>query len=153
MTRTKEVGLRRFVSPAHKNEQFIIPGTVVQAPPNAFSGGMPIDLRRDGDVVVRFNNGILITDDPKVIEWCEARDGTVLETDLETGEATVCEPDICRDAEDPQTRAWVALVENTLNTSTKEATLPRGLDVGKVLRGEQTAVSGGSLVDQALAGR
>jgi hypothetical protein len=137
--------LRTFVSPAHKNQDYlIVAGKVVTAPPNAFSGGMGIDLRRDGDVWAKFSGGVLQTDDLEVIAWCEAHDGSVLE------DGTV-EPDICRDVNDPQTRAWVALVEQTLNTGDKEATLPPGTDVGAILRGEATPVGGSELMDRAIA--
>jgi len=153
MTRAKvAAGQRTFVSPAHKNEKFLVQaGKIVQAAPNSFSGGLPIDLRRDGDVWAEFHDGILLTEDPVVIAWCEANDGSPIPAITEDDEVTY-EPDICKDAEDPQARAWVALKENTLETSTKTASLPRDMDVGKVLRGEVEAIStGNSLVDRALA--
>jgi hypothetical protein len=144
MSKTK-TNLRTFVSPAYKNQEFlIVAGKVISAPPNAFSGGMPIDLRRDGDVWAKFVSGVLQTDNPVIIAWCEANDGSV----LEDGEV---EPDICRDVNDPQTRAWVALVEQTLNTGSKDATMPPGTDVGKILRGEATPVGGSELMDRAIA--
>jgi hypothetical protein len=131
MTKKSET-TRTFIAPGLLDASFIVKGgKLTQAPANAFSGGLPIDLRRDGDVVARFVNCILQTDDLDIIEWC------------------VEHPDICRDANDPQAEAWATLKQMTIETSTKEATLPPGTDIDAMLRGEKQPGGPESLVERA----
>ena len=128
----KSTETRTFIAPGLLDARFVVKGgTVVQSPANAFSGGLPVDLRRDGDVVARFVNCILQTDDLDIIEWC------------------VEHPDICRDANDPQAEAWATLKQMTIETSTKEATLPPGTDIDAMLRGEKQPSGPESLVERA----
>ena len=143
---------RTFISPGNRNLRILAKaGTLVSAAPNSFSGGLPIDLRRDGDVWVEFHECAITTEDPEVIAWCEANDGSpILDEDGKpTGEY---EPDICKDITDPQVRAWVALKNQTIPSEQREATLPQDTDVGKILRGEADTLGKDSLVDQ-LQGR
>ena len=76
-------------------------------------------------------NCILQTDDLEIIEWC------------------IEHPDICRDADDPQAEAWATLKQMTINTATKEATLPPGTDINAMLRGEKQPGGPESLVERA----
>ena len=129
---TKSTETRTFIAPGLLDASFMVrAGKVVQSPANAFSGGLPVDLRRDGDKVARFVNCILQTDDLDIIEWC------------------VEHPDICRDADDPQAEAWATLKQMTINTGTKEATLPPGTDIDAMLRGEKQPSGPESLVERA----
>ena len=123
-------GTRVFVSPAHKNCRFLAKaGTVVKQP----SPQGPWDHSRDGDVWVQFSNGyVVVTGDKHVIAWCEAH------------------TDVCRDAFAPETEAWAALTEATLETSTESAKLPKNTDIEKLLSGEaQGLADSDSLVSQA----
>ncbi len=123
---------RVFVAPGHMNDAFLAKsGVLVQAAPNAFSGGLPIDLRRDGDKWVQFQAGIVKTDDPDIIAWC------------------VDHPDICRDIADPQTEAWATLKEMSVETASKESSLPKGTDIDAILRGESQLGGPESLVARA----
>jgi len=127
-----ETEKRVFVSPEQLNSEFlVVAGELVTAGANAFSGGLPIAMRRDGDVFAKFTNGILATDDPDIIAWCEAN------------------PDICRDAADPQTEAWAMLKDMQLETSSKESTLPRNANIDAMLRGESPTGGPESLVTRA----
>jgi len=120
--------MRAFVAPAFRSGKFLVKGgEVVQVP----SPRGPWAKERIGDVWVRFNNGVCRTDDPVVIAWCKAH------------------PDICRDAFDAKTPAWVALTEATLETANRSARLPRNTDVEALLRGEMSGLGGSDLVRQA----
>ena len=124
---------RIFVAPAHRNEKVLVkPGKVI----TRVNPGSPMDtdVRRDGDVWARFQEGILVTEDPDVVAWCEAR------------------PDFCRDARNPQTRAWAVMVEAQMETSTQESRIPKSVDIGRLLEGDISALApGSSIVDRALA--
>lgn len=122
---------RIFVAPAHKNERVLVqPGKVVSRPNP--SAAMDADIRRDGDIWAHFRDGILVTDDPTVISWCEGHS------------------DFCRDALHPRTKAWATLIEAQMVTSTQEARLPKNMDIGRLLEGDVTAlVPGESIVDRA----
>jgi hypothetical protein len=112
-------GVRSFVAPAHPNGKFMVkPGKLIQAP----SPDGPRDIRREGDIWAKFSGGVLITDEPEVIAWCEKH------------------PDICRDAFDPQTEVWVALREAQRETATRGASLPPSLDVAKLLQGDMSGL-------------
>jgi hypothetical protein len=114
-------GTRVFVAPAYPNMRVLVKqGKLIQAP----SPDGPRDIRREGDVWAKFVGGILVTDDPDVIAWCEAHH------------------DVCRDAYDPKTEVWVALVQAQRETATSEAKLPPGLDVEKLLEGDIAGLGG-----------
>lgn len=131
-----QAGFRCFVAPAHVNGKFL---AKAGKPVNVTTpDGRKFTRERDGDVWAKFNGGQLITDDPELIKWCEARS------------------DICRDIADPQTDAWATIVEAQQETSTKGAAIPKSLSVESILKGETTGIVGDSLVARArmsLAGR
>lgn len=123
-------GERRFVAPKYRGGKFLAKaGTVVEVP----SPRGPWAKERKGDIWVDFKsgNGIFSTTDPEAIAWCEAH------------------PDVCRDAFDPKTPAWVAVVEATLETATQTARLPANTDVDALLRGEVSGLGGSDLVRRA----
>ncbi len=110
-------GKRSFVAPAHPNGKFLVKqGKLIQAP----SPDGPRDIRREGDIWARFHNGVLVAEEPEVevVAWCEKH------------------PEICRDAFDPQTEVWVALITAQRETATRGASLPPSLDVAKLLSGD-----------------
>jgi hypothetical protein len=122
---------RVFVAPMFPQSRFLVrAGKVVQVP----SPYGPWDKERIGDIWVEFNDGILKTDNPEVIAWCEAHDGSPIGQDRKGN--TVYEPDICKDAYDPQADAWAAIKEAQLETSTKAPRLPKNLSAQKLLAGE-----------------
>lgn len=121
-----------FVAPAHLNEKVLVKAGVVKMRSNP---GSPMDMavQRDGDIWARFQDGILVTEDPLIIAWC------------------VAHPEFCRDAADPQTKAWAILVEAQTETSSRDSRLPKNMDIGRLLAGDVTALAPeGSIVDRAL---
>ena len=123
-------GERRFVAPGHRGGKFLAhAGDIVQVP----SPRGPWNKERIGDIWVNFanGNGVFSTKDPKAIAWCEAH------------------PEICRDAFDPKTPAWVAITEATLETPTQGARLPRSTDIEAMLRGDASGLGGSGLVKRA----
>lgn len=122
---------RVFVAPAHQNEKILVKaGTPITRPNPA--AAMDMVIRRDGDIWARFQDGILSTEEPEVIAWCEAHSN------------------FCRDAEHPQTRAWAVMTEAQMETSTQESRIPKNVDIGKLLEGDISALApGSSIVDRA----
>jgi len=90
---------------AHLNTEFMVePGTPVKLPPSPYTPPGVVSIsHREGDVVARFVGGILTTNDPQVIDWCDNH------------------PTICRPAADPRTKGWLALKNTQVATSTREA--------------------------------
>lgn len=126
-------GERRFVSPKYRGGKFLVKaGELVMVP----SPRGPWARERVGDIWVDFKsgNGIFSTTDPIAIAWCEAH------------------PEVCRDAFDPKTPAWVAVVEATLETATQAARLPANTDIDALLRGEASGLGGSDLVRRARGG-
>lgn len=126
-------GERRFVSPKYRGGKFLAKaGELVMVP----SPRGPWAKERVGDIWVDFKsgNGIFRTTDPVAIAWCEAH------------------PEVCRDAFDLKTPAWVAVVEATLETATQAARLPANTDIDALLRGEASGLGGSDLVRRARGG-
>ena len=152
-------GFRAFVAPAKygntkilvnpESANFIgvkgsVQSRVVTAAPQAGSplGLVPAVARTD-DNWAKFTQGVLVTDDPDVIAWCESH------------------PSMCRDADDPRTRAWVTLKDMQSQTPSRDATLDSDFDVdaeifpdGINLKPSKTSeIQGDGIVDAALATR
>jgi hypothetical protein len=110
-----------FVAPVEKNTRFLVtagkPLTVND--PNSPKGKRMYE--REGDVFVEFVSGICVLT-PGVndveIAWCNAH------------------PEICRDASDPMTEAWLYLKEQQVATASKDAGLPSSIDIEALLRGD-----------------
>lgn len=94
--------------------------------------GMPMGTvpvtHRDGDVWVKFVNGVCTTNDPEAIEWCQAH------------------PDVCRRADDPRTRAWEALKSAQVELATREALIDGGMNVDELVFGDREAAELGDAV-------
>ena len=77
-------------SSEHANRDWlVVQGTpVYKKEEGATSPGM---RSRDGDVWAKFVDGILVTDDPRVIAWCDEN------------------TKICRRADDPMTKSWATI--------------------------------------------
>lgn len=120
-------GSKVFISPEYLNGKFLVKQGATRK--ERLADGRLIETR-DDDLIARFRNGLLTTDDPDIIEWAKAH------------------PEICRDADDPDTPAWVALKTATLATSRQDPSLPPEMDIAKLLRGEiQELVGGGPAGD------
>ena len=117
------VGKRGFIAPAYKNGKFMVkPGVSGRM---QLADGRSIE-DRPGDKFAVFKGGMLITDDEDIIAWCEKH------------------PEICRDAQDPDTRVWATLTESKLTLSTRSAQLPEGLDIDKLIKGEAQEMAQGT---------
>lgn len=108
-----ERGYTTYVSArTHANSRFLVtPGKLVTGP---LHPGVPLGMtpasHREGDVWAQFSNGVLVTDDPTVISWCEAH------------------PKVCRDARNPLTQAWAAIKEMQARVNNRDAVLDGSLD-------------------------
>jgi len=124
-----------FVSPEYRRGKFLVkPGPEVD---EKLADGRTIKVRPD-DLIARFSDGILATDDEDIIAWAEGH------------------PEICRDVDDPETAIWVSLVEIKLEKSNQAAQLPPELDINKLLKGDPTQLTdrlGGALMSAARAAR
>jgi len=154
-------GLRVFISPQHPNTSFLIKaGTVISfRDPNSPTGKR--DTAREGDIWAEFHSGVLATDDPEVIAWCEAH-GPYADlhvayhkekgTDLRQCQAQV---GLCCDASNPMAEAWAEFKSAQIPLANREATMPPGIDVDKILTGgtltEHTGGEGERLVRAAKA--
>jgi hypothetical protein len=106
-----------------KNTEFLaVPGKMVQFPDKDSPSGTR-DARRDGDVWVKFTNGVLCTKDPVQIAWCEKN------------------PEVCRDANDPRTKAWAILKEGQVATASREATTDPRLNIDELIDGAGAAAA------------
>jgi len=124
-----------FVSPEYLRGKFLVkPGPEVD---EKLADGRTIKVRPD-DLIARFQDGILATDDEDIIAWAEGH------------------PEICRDVDDPETAVWVALMEAKLERINRSSQLPPELDIDKLLKGDPTQLSdqlGGALMSAARAAR
>ncbi len=143
----EETGLVGFVSdPEHANKRWLVKaGTPIKTAMAAGGsvGVIPL-VTREGDVWAKFVNGVLVTDDPVIITWCDEH------------------PAICRRSDDPATKGWATLKELSVHRSNRERLLdpsdmnadesfPPGMANVAGLRAEAAKVSsaGGQLVENA----
>lgn len=141
-----QAGKRAFIAPAHKEHNFLIVGgkeTLVIAGTNIpVTPGQAVqhatEVGRIGDVRLRFNGGIALID-PETMEG---------KVQLEWA---LAHPDICRDAvNDPMVEIWASLKEGQLNKMDREPSIPRGMDVDKVLKGDMSGFAeSGSIASRA----
>jgi hypothetical protein len=158
-----ETTLRVFLCPKEPNTTFLVKaGAMVSfRDPNSPTGKR--DAQRDGDIFARFVNGVLATDDPVVIEWCEGH-GPDAEAHKEyhrkvgtNARACTVGHGLCCDAQNPQAEVWAEFKSAQVPTATREATMPTGIDVDAILTGGQlkghTGGEGTRLVQAAEATR
>ncbi len=134
-----------YAARQYRNARFLAKhGKVITFPvqPGMPPGVTPVG-RREGDVWVQFNNSVLVSDDPIIIEWCRAH------------------KQVCRDANDPRTAGWAALKEMQVNLANREIMLPGDVNVddmlfpegleGAVAATPLTEAQGGSQATEAVA--
>lgn len=128
-----------FVAPVERNTTYLVNPTerVIKSinDPNSPTGQR--DMRSENtpavhDVWVQFKDGICIIatttkDGQKQYAWMRAHS------------------DICRDINEPMTAAWVQMKEAQTQTSRREASLPTGLNVDALLRGDRSALRSGNV--------
>ncbi len=87
-------GLVSYVAAAqHANSRWLVKaGEVVKTaiPAGVTTGIIPL-VKREGDIWAKFINGVMVTDDPVVIDWCASH------------------TTICRRSDDPSTKGWATL--------------------------------------------
>ncbi len=113
----QEQGYKTFVAcKEFENSKFLaVVGKPQKMPPHpGMSPGITPYSQRDGDKVVKFSGGVLVTNDEDIIKWCE--DHT----------------QVCRDANDPRTQGWVTMKEMQVDVASRDATLPKSVDVDKM---------------------
>ena len=97
----------------YANRDFlVVAGKPVAIPITAGStpGVIPL-IKREGDVWAKFSSGVLVTDDPRVIKWCDEH------------------PTICRRSDDPMTKGWSTLKELQTRRANREQLLdPTSMD-------------------------
>ena len=140
--------LRLFLSAQHPNTKFLVTvGTVEWFKAQDSPTGRR-DTGREGDVWAQFSGGMLATDDPVVIEWCEAHgpnEDLHREYHRARDESTRgCRAGhgVCCDAKDPNAAAWVAMKDAQVPNASREATMSPGMDVDALLQGK---VAGGPI--------
>ncbi len=87
-------GLIAYVAAAqHANSRWLVQAgeTVKTAIPAGVTTGIIPLVKREGDIWAKFVNGVMVTDNEVVIDWC--------------GKHT----DICRRSDDPMTKGWATL--------------------------------------------
>ena len=134
-----EDGLVAFVAAEEyaNNKWLIEAGKVIKAPVQAGGTiGIVPAVTREGDVWARFVNGILVTDDPKVIAWCNAR------------------PTICRPETDPSTKAWATLKSMQTRRANRERILdPSEMNADETFPVGQTKLSEHVVSDDSQGGQ
>lgn len=133
-----------FVAPVERNTTYLINPTerVIKSinDPNSPTG------QRD----MRSENTLAIHD-----VWVQFKDGVcVIDTTTPDGKKQAAwakeHASICRDISEPMTAAWVQMKEAQTPSARKEASLPTGLDVDSLLRGDRSALrSGNATADRA----
>lgn len=88
----------------YANATFLVkPGKPVPTP---IVAGMPVGIqplaRREGDVWASFNGGVLVTDDPVIIQWC------------------LDHPKVCRPSDDPMTKGWATIKDMQARLSNRD---------------------------------
>jgi hypothetical protein len=128
-----------FVAPVERNTTFLVNPTerIIKSinDPNSPTGQR--DMRSENtpaihDVWLTFKDGICIVDTTtkdgqKQLAWTKEHS------------------DICRDINEPMTAAWVQMKEAQTQTARREASLPTGLDVDALLRGDRKAMRSGNV--------
>lgn len=115
-----------YVNPQHPNgEYLIVVGKLQQIrDPNSPTGYR--DHGRDGDVKIRFQNGVWISkgeeDDDKRIEWCKAH------------------PELVHDVEDPLTSVWFDMKTGQVPTSRRDPYVSSRTNVDAALAGDLSAL-------------
>lgn len=154
---------RAFVSPEFPHAKFLVkPGPMVSFPdPNSEFGQRDVrrvDISNSADVTARrantvgevmekwavFAGGVLTTDDPDIIKWCEEHDG--FHRDGNGALITA----VCMDANDTRTAGWFNLRKGQLNLADREPSFEPGTHVGAMLFPEKAAEAGIDMQGQDL---
>lgn len=113
-----EGGYRGFVAPLEQNTSILVKaGTIVQIRDPSSPTGFR-DASRQGDIFATFVNGVLVTNVPEVIAWCESHDA------------------LCRDVNDPQTDVWYEMKLAQIPLSTRDPSMAPSINIDRALRGD-----------------
>jgi hypothetical protein len=130
----KPAGTVVFVAPVERNTRILVNPTErkirVINDPQSPTGQR--QMESSGDVWLEFQEGICMVDTTtedgaKQFAWASAH------------------PEICRDIDQPMTAAWVQMKEAQTPTARREASLPTGLDVDRLLGGDSSAMRSGNV--------
>lgn len=144
-----ESTLRVFLSPQHPNTKYLVRvGKVLSFKAQDSPSGMR-DTAREGDVWAQFSGGVLATDDPIVIAWCEAHGP---DEDLhreyhrardESTRGCRAGHGVCCDAKHPNAAPWNEMKAHQIPTSSREATMAPSMDIDALIKGAGGPVGGG----------
>jgi len=152
-------GVRVFICPQQPNSLFLVKaGTVISfRDPNSPTGKR--DASREGDIWAEFIEGVLASDDPEVIAWCEAHsvDEALHQVyHRERGQKSCpIKTGLCCDAAHPMAEIWADMKSAQIPLANREPTMPPGTEVDKLLTGgvpsHQAGGTGDKLVTAARA--
>lgn len=136
-----EADLRQFVSPHQPNSKYLaIVGKARAVPLSVNSNGIEILIDRQGDKWAEFASGVLTTDDPDVIEWCEAHTGDPKAHDAYHRAHGMRNPRDCGAPvglcmpEGPNVGVWAKLKELTISTANHDVQIPPEIDIDALVR-------------------
>jgi len=87
---TTELRLKTFINVKEPNTTYLIrESTSEENKPFVSLEGVIHKTTRVGDVEAEFRDGLLMTDDPEIISWCQARYPDILDMDDPAAEAMV----------------------------------------------------------------
>jgi len=147
-------GVRVFICPQQPNSLFLVKaGTVISfRDPNSPTGKR--DASREGDIWAEFIEGVLSSDDPEVIAWCEAHsvDEALHQVyHRERGQKSCpIKTGLCCDAAHPMAEIWADMKSAQMPLANREATMPPGTEVDKLLTGGVPAHQAGGPGDKLV---
>lgn len=136
-----ESDLVQFVSPTQPNSKFLaIAGKPRAVPLSVNSNGIEILIDRAGDKWAVFASGVLTTDDPDVIDWCNAHTGDKVAHDTYHKSHGMRNPRDCGAPvglcmpEGPNVGKWAKLKELTMSTAAHDVMIPPEIDIDSLVR-------------------
>ena len=135
-------GFRTFISPQYPNGKFLaVPGRVIMAPFQSAMIGLQPAVSRDGDIWVRFNSGVITTEDPQEIAFLEAHSGDP-EDHADYHRAQGRDPrtcsvpiGLCRE-QGEGVDVWAELKMGQVPTARRPATISPEIDIDAFMRGD-----------------
>lgn len=140
---------RTFIAPQHPGGRFLIQvGVVEQAPYQQQVLGLKPDIRRNGDIWLKFNSGIASvrpSEDfaEEKVAWLVAHQGVVEDhvayhkNKNEDPRACQAPIGLCRE-NGPGVDVWAQLKSGQVATAHSNATIDPGIDIDAAMRGELT---------------
>lgn len=158
-----ESTLRIFLSPQHPKTKFLVKTGELKSFPDQNSPTGRRETHREGDVFAQFDGGVLATDNPDVIEWCEAHGPSeelhIAYHQTRGDKARGCRAGqgVCCDSQDENAGAWCEMKAAQIPIASREATMSPSMNIDNILSGksggDRIGGEGERLVDAAKATR